>query len=503
MGNCSSLWGLIMKFKVKKIDIESDSSKVIINREDAKELGIHVSDRIKIEDDGKSFTGVVETTIELVDPGELGVTNRLNDLGEYVDLSIASKPESVNYIRKKLDGNDLESEEIDRIVRDIYKDKLNDIELGAYVSSIYVNDLCREEIINLTKSMVDVGDVLEWDENFIADKHSIGGVPGNRVTPVVVPIVAAAGLKIPKTSSRAITSPSGTADSLEVFCDVEFSVQEIKRIVNKTNGCMVWGGSVDLSPVDDKIIRAEHPLTLDPYGQVIASVLSKKKSTGSNHIVIDIPYGEGSKVAKFSKAKQMAKDFKLVGSDLGMNIECTITRGDQPIGKGIGPVPEAKDILNVLEGKGPKDLRLKSLRLSEVILDLADSNQSAEKILDNGNALEKFRQIIKAQNGDPNIRIEDLEDGKHIEEIRSTESGVVTHIDNKLISEIASRAGAPKDKRSGIYLHQKVGDRVSKDEVLYSIHAEKKDKLKKSIEFSKKVKETRVRDKDESLISRV
>jgi AMP phosphorylase len=285
-----------MRFEVRRIDIGTETPTVLLHRRDADELGANPLDRIVIRSDDGTVTGIVEVTEKLVDEGVLGATERLGYLEGEVEVSLAPKSGSVGCIRRKLEDNEWERDEIRRLVRDIDRNALNDIELGAYVSAVYANGLSMEETLSLTEEMTGVGDTLEWNDSVVADKHSIGGVAGNRVTPVVIPIVAAAGVKIPKTSSRAITSPAGTADTLEVFCDVEFSKRRIQEIVEETNGCMVWGGSVDLSPVDDRIIRAEHPLSIDPEGQVIASVLSKKKSAGSTHLVLDIPYGEGSKV---------------------------------------------------------------------------------------------------------------------------------------------------------------------------------------------------------------
>ena len=492
-----------MQLEVRQIDMETKSPTVILYDEDAEELGVKPLDRIQIHNEGDTVVGIVETTGELVSKGEIGVTSNLSGLSGDVGVSLAPKPESVYFIRKKLDDRGLDEDEIDRIVRDINENRLNDIELGAYVSAIYTNGLSMEEIVNLTRSMVNVGDVVEWDSSFVADKHSIGGVAGNRVTPIIVSIIAAADILIPKSSSRAITSPAGTSDTVEVLCDVEFGINKIREIVDKTNGCMVWGGSVNLSPVDDKIIRAEYPLSLDPYGQVLASVLSKKKSTGSTHVVIDIPYGEGTKVTNLSKAKEMAEDFKYVGNQLDMEVECAITRGDQPIGNGIGPVLEAKDVLKVLKGEGPEDLRIKSLRLTEILLDMAKSNKNAEEILDSGKALKKFKEIIEAQNGDPNVEPEDLELGEYKNHIRSPDDGEVTHIDNELISEIAGRAGAPKDKKSGIYLHKKEGEEVREGEKLYTIYSEKKEKLEEALNLTEKVEEVRVREKNESLVKKI
>lgn len=491
-----------MEMKTKKIDMETKTPRVVLNEKDAKELGANPLDRVEIQHEEQNVIGIVDITENMVESGEIGVTRRLSYIDGGVDVSLAPKPDSVAYIRRKLNDNELSREMIDAIIGDINENRLSDIELGAYVSSIYSNSFSMDETIHLTESMTEAGEVMEWETDVVADKHSIGGVAGNRVTPIIVPIIAAAGITIPKTSSRAITSPAGTADTMEVLCDVAFSLDEISDIVNETGGCMVWGGSVNLSPVDDKIIRAEHPLSIDPDGQVLASVLSKKRSAGSTHVVIDIPYGEGSKVEDLDVAREMAYDFKKVGNHIGMNIVCTITKGSEPIGRGIGPILEAQDVIKVLNGEGPEDLRLKSIRLADALFELCEVDENASDILDAGDALDKFQEMIEAQNGDPDVTVDDLEPGDETHHVHANRTGVVTHINNEIISAVARRAGAPKDQGAGIYLHTKVGDEVDEEEPLFTIYAENPDKLQEAVELLDGREAVRVRNRREPLIER-
>ncbi|WP_435157446.1 AMP phosphorylase [Haladaptatus sp. DFWS20] len=492
-----------MEFTTEEIDIGTQTPTVLLNSTDASELGVHPLDRIWIRHGDRVITGIVEITDELVHSGVLGVTQPLGHITGDVEVSIAPRPDSVAYLTKKLNDIELEMNEIDAIVRDINQDRLNDVELSAFVSGVYANGLSREEMMCLTTCMVNVGETIEWGGGSIVDKHSIGGVAGNRVTPIVVPIVAAAGLTIPKTSSRAVTSAAGTADTMEVFCDVEFSVKEIKAIVDETNGCMVWGGAVNLSPVDDKIIRAETPLSLDPPGQVIASVLSKKKSAGATHVVIDIPYGEGAKVESLPEAREMAEDFSRVGKNLGLKIDCAITRGEQPIGRGIGPVLEARDVLSVLEGAGPRNLRVKSERLAQVLLDAAGVDKTAADLIETGQADSKFREIISTQNGDPDISLESLDPGTYDSRIPANQNGVVTHIDNRQVNELARRAGAPKDLQAGVSLHCRVGDELQSGDDLFTIYAEKEEKLEQALLFVDDEKPVRVLPPNEALIEQM
>jgi AMP phosphorylase len=290
---------------------------------------------------------------------------------------------------------------------------------------------------------------------------------------------------------------------MEVFCDVEFSLEEIKTIVDQTNGCMVWGGAVNLSPVDDKIIRAETPLSLDPPGQVIASVLSKKRSAGATHVVVDIPYGEGAKVESLSEAREMAEDFTRVGKNLGMEIECAITRGEQPIGRGIGPVLEARDVLSVLKGAGPRDLRVKSERLAQVLLDAAEVAETATNLIETGQAATKFREIIAAQNGDPDISLDELTPGSYESTIQASSGGIVTHIDNRQMNELARRAGAPKDHEAGVLIHCQVGEEVHHSDDLFTIYAEKEEKLEQALSYVEGAQPIRLLAPDEALIEQI
>jgi AMP phosphorylase len=300
---------------------------------------------------------------------------------------------------------------------------------------------------------------------------------------IVVPIVAAAGLTMPKTSSRAITSPAGTADTMEVLAKVEFDINQLKEIVASAGGCIVWGGAVKLAPADDKIIHVEYPLSIDPEGQVLASVMAKKKSIDADYLVVDIPVGKGAKIEDMNEAQQLASKFIELGRRLDIKTECLVTDGSAPIGRGIGPALEARDVLEVLSGNGPTDLANKSIELAGVLFELCGKvpkgggMKYASEILSTGKAEKKMRDIIKAQCGDHNIKASDIKIGKHSFDVLSTTKGRIRLIDNKLISRVARAAGAPKDKGAGVYLHAVVGDEVEVGQKLFTIYSEVKDKL--------------------------
>ena len=496
-----------MQLTAESIDIGTRRPIVLLHRSDAGTLGVRPLDRVEIYRDGETTIGIVKVTDDLLEPGRIGVTHGLPDVSGPVEVLPAPHPESVSSIRRKLDGIELDGPELATIVADIHGDRLSDVELAAYVTGNYVNGLSLAETTQLTEHMIEAGERLSWDVDVVVDKHSIGGVAGNRVTPILVSIVAAAGLTIPKTSSRAVTSPAGTADTMEVFSPVEFSRNEIRRIVGETGGCVVWGGAVDLSPVDDEMIRAQSPLSLDPPGQVIASVLSKKVSAGSTHVVVEIPYGEGAKVSDIEEARDLAADFEHVGAHFDLELECAITRGSEPVGCGIGPVLEARDILEVLEGEGPDDLRRKSIGLADVLFELvADETDvgpgSARELLDSGAALETFRDIVSAQGGNPDVTTSDLEPGPETETVSARRSGVVTDVSNTDVNRLAWHAGAPGDRGAGLYIHRCVGEEVSVGDDLYTIYAETDLKLERAVDYAEGRTIVNVADPGEVLIER-
>ncbi len=497
-----------LELKTRCLDLHSNYPIIVLNDEDARELGVHASDRVIVKYNGREDVVIVETTSRLVSRGEAGLSRDLLECGFSPDTVVkirpTTRPSSIDIIKKKLRGEELSEEECYQIIDDITRDVLNDIEMGAYVAAVTAHDYSMRELAAITKRMVETGYRFEWDDDIVADKHSIGGVPGNRVTPIVVPVIASLGIKMPKTSSRAITSPAGTADTLKVWTRVDFSAEEIKEIVNDVGACMVWGGAVDVAPADDKIIRAEYPLSIDPEGQLIASVMAKKSAIGAKFLVVDIPFGPGTKVETLEKAERLARKFKELGSLLGIETRCTITRGEQPIGFGVGPVLEAMDIMSVLKGGGPDDLREKALDICGVLLSMMErgDRETARVALDSGRALEKFREIIKRQGGDPDKNLEEML-GSHRLLFRAVRAGRVTRIDNRAIGMIARTAGSPVDKGAGVKIYRKVGDLVKEGDLLFEVYAEKEFKMVAARELAKKLEPVEIESERRILVEEV
>ncbi len=498
-----------MKFKVKDMDIGTGGASVVtLNYKDARELDVHPMDRVLVKKGRKSTVAVLDIaeSKRAVPQGKIGlfeeVLHALNvKEGDFVEAIIQKKPVSVSYIRKKLDGKMLSYNETYEIVKDIVNDKLTDIELTSYVSANYTRGMSMKEIVHLTNAMTATGTVLKLNSRPVVDLHSIGGVPGNRTTLIVVPLLAAAGLIVPKTSSRAITSPAGTADTMEVLCKVAFPLGRLHSIIKKTGAFIIWGGAVNLAPADDKIIRVEHPLSIDAEGQMLASIMAKKSSVSATHLLMDIPIGEGSKVGLGSKVKNrkkalhLKKQFEKLSKKLKIKIKFMITDGSQPVGNGIGPALEARDCIWILQKNknGPEDLKLKSLRMAEEILEFAGKAEKgkglemAERLLENGSAYKKFQEMVLAQEG-RKINAGRIPLGKYAKGIISSKKGIVKSIDNITISKIARTAGAPTDLGAGVYLFKHKKDIVVKGDKLFIIYSESKRKLDYAVEIARNLR---------------
>ena len=406
--------------------------------------------------------------------------------GEEVDVIYSNKPDSVRSIRRKMDGERLAREEIESVVVDILDNKLSKIEISAWLTALYINGMDIDEIADFTKAMAHTGDIIKFDRQPVFDFHSFGGVPGNKITPIVVSIVAAAGVMIPKMSSRAISSACGTSDFVETFCDVEIDADSVKRISEETGGLFAWGGGMNIAPVDDLVIKIEHPLGINPRAQMLASIMSKKVAIGANYLLVDIPTGTGTKVPTIEVARSYARDLMDLGERLDMHIECAITYADQPVGSAVGPILEARECISILEGsKHPSSVIEKACDCAGIILDMAGipgGTAKAKEILESGAAYRKFMEIVVAQGGRPDLKSTDLVPGKFSEDIVASKSGYVHTIHNKDIVAIAKASGAPNDKGAGLIINKKTGQRVEAGEVLFTIYADNEAKLRRARE---------------------
>jgi len=400
------------------------------------------------------------------------------------DGMVDLKQAALEAIRKKLVGKRLSYKEYYAIIDQIARGGIGDVVTAYFAAVGFTRGFTREELYYLTKAMVETGEKLSF-KGVVADKHSVGGVPGYRTTLIIVPIIAAAGFKIPKTSSRAITSPAGTADVMEVLADVSFSLKRIKTIVKKVGGCMIWGGTVHLAPADDEIIEVERAISFESYDKIIASVLAKKIAVGATHLVIDIPYGKDNKVKNKTDADLLEKKFIYIARRFDIKVVVEKALINWPLGNGIGPVLEARDCLRVLQQKNNRsvDLEARALHLAGSLLELCGQRRNlARQLLVNGQAFKKMREIIAIQGGNSNIDSEELKPARMESKLQSAESGRVKRIENRNIVRLCRLLGTPKDKKAGIYLQKKPGEKVKKGENLFFMYSSDKMRLERAKE---------------------
>ena len=396
------------------------------------------------------------------------------DEGADARIEQARPPASLEAVRRKIDGDTLSDSEISAIVRDVAAHRYSPMEIAAFLVAC-AGFMSTQETLSLTRSMVEVGNRLHWDAPLVVDKHCIGGIPGNRTSMIVVPIVAAHGLICPKTSSRAITSPSGTADTMGVLANVDLTERQMADIIGTEKAFLAWGGRVELSPADDVLISVERPLRLDTFEQMVASIISKKVAAGSTHLVIDIPVGPTAKVRSQTDAVRLRKLFEYVARHLGLVTTIVLSDGSQPVGRGVGPFLEARDVMAVLhnEDDAPADLREHAVTLAGHMLEFDPAlgggrgYARALELLASGAALAAMARIIDAQG---RRQVQPMV-GPHRFDVVASGPGVVRQIDCERIARIARLAGAPMDEGAGIDLFCKVGAPVSTGEPLYRIHA--------------------------------
>lgn len=489
----TSLSGLTLKY----LGINTYKDPVIYMRDDChicKSEGFTAQGRVRVTLNKQSIVATLNTvSTNLLRHNEASLSEYAWNLlsakeGDRITVTHPKPLESLSYIRSKIYGHELKAKETKRIISDLIKGELSDINIAMFIAASGDDRLSQKEVVDLTRAMVETGEHLTWPSDLVVDKHCIGGLPGNRTTPIVVAIAAAFGLMIPKTSSRAITSPAGTADTMEVFTNVDLDLAAMRRVVEQENGCLVWGGSMGLSPADDLLIRIERTADLDSEGQMVASILSKKIAAGSNRIVIDIPIGTTAKVRSIEGAEKLKRLLKSIAKEFDLDVKIIFSDGSQPVGRGIGPALEAADVLAVLQSaqSAPPDLRDRALTLAGHVIEFSpmvpqgQGIHIARDILDSGRALRKFHAICHAQGG-----MRDIPVAPFTHTIESSVSGTVINIDNRNISRVAKLAGAPEAKAAGIELLAPLNAIVAKSQPLFKIHAETRGQLQYALNFFK------------------
>ncbi len=442
--------------------------------------------------DREIFATLYQVSSEILAVDEAGLSEaaweRLKvSEGERITARHPNTVESLSRVRSRIYGHRLDEAALRSILVDVVAGRYSDVHLASFITACSAFPLDQTETIALTRAMVEVGEQLSWPVKLIVDKHSVGGLPGNRTTPIVVAIVAALGLTMPKTSSRAITSPAGTADTMETLAPVDLQIQEIRRVVEEESGCIVWGGSVKLSPADDILIRIERALELDAEGQLVASVLSKKIAAGTSHLVLDVPVGPTAKVRSAEAAKTLSARLAAVADVFGLRTTIVLSDGMQPVGRGIGPALEAHDVLAVLQQStgAPNDLRRRACTLAGALLELGghatqgEGETLAERTLADGRAWTKFQRICEAQGG---MRVPPV--ARQRRPLSATRSGRIDVLNNRKLAKLAKLAGAPDVKAAGIEMHVRLGDPVRAGDPLCTVHAETRGGLEYALDYA-------------------
>lgn len=483
--------------RLKRLGVDTHDHAVIFMRRDChvcRAEGFSAHTRVLISTGEKSLIATINlVTGDLLAQGEASLSetawNRLGAKeGQSIHVSHSQPLDSLSRVRGKVYGASLSDYELGLIMRDIVAGRYSDIHLSAFITACAAGGLNRNEVIGLTRAMVSAGERMDWGRTPIVDKHCVGGLPGNRTTPIIVSIVAACGLTMPKTSSRAITSPAGTADTMETLAPVDLDIAAMRRVVENEGGCVVWGGSVDLSPADDTLIRVERALDLDSEGQLIASVLSKKIAAGSTHVVIDVPVGPTAKVRGAAEADALERGLQDAAQALGLAVRIVRTDGRQPVGRGIGPALEARDVLAVLQGSlsAPLDLKTRAVTLAGDLLELGGAAGKgmgaamAEATLASGHGWAKFQAICEAQGGMHTPPVAAFQ-----EPVLAHESGRITDVDNRRLAMAAKLAGAPESKAAGLEFQVSLDEEVEKNAPLFTVHSETRGELSYALDYVK------------------
>jgi thymidine phosphorylase len=484
------------RLPLRRLGIDTYQEPVLYMHRDChvcRSEGFEAQSRVEVALNGRTIVATLNVVNgDFLSPGEAGLSEAAWRLlhareGDVAALHHPAPLESLGHIRAKVYGRRLGPAAFDAVIADAAAGRYSDLQLAAFVTACAGDHLDLDETISLTRSMVGVGERLHWGPGLVMDKHCVGGLPGNRTTMIIVPIVAACGLRMPKTSSRAITSPAGTADTMETLAPVDLDIAHIRRVVERTGGCIVWGGAVRLSPADDVLIRVERPLDLDSQGQLVASVLSKKVAAGSTHVLIDMPVGLTAKVRSTEAAAQLGRALEQVGNALGLRVRVMQTEGSAPVGRGIGPSLEARDVLSVLrrQSQAPADLARRALALTGDILEFGGvvapggGFAMATAVLEDGRAWAKFQEICEAQGGlrEPPV-------APHRQPLPAPRNGTVIAIDNRRLARIAKLAGAPKAPSAGIDMHVQLGAVVEHGAPLFTLHAATPGELAYALEYA-------------------
>ena len=396
---------------------------------------------------------------------------------------------AIDVIRKKRDGIELSRDEIEGLITAYTDGKIPDYQVSAWLMAVVLKGMTRPETAALTDAMLHSGEVLDLSSLPArkVDKHSTGGV-GDKTSLVLAPLVAAAGIAVPMISGRGLGHTGGTLDKLEAIpgFNVNLSVTEFRRVLEKS-GCAMIGQTAEIAPADRKLyaLRDVTGTVESPY-LICASIMSKKLAEGIDALVLDVKTGSGAFMKSEKDAAFLAELMVETGERMGKKVVALITDMDQPLGNKIGNALEVVEVVEVLRGGGPDDLRNLCLELAgwmlhlgEVARTVAEGKQQSAKLISSGKALEKFREMVELQDGDARV-IDDakkLPQAKHTLQVSSAKAGYVASMQCEQIGTACVILGGGRERKEdsvdpavGIVLHKKVGDRVAAGEALATVY---------------------------------
>ena len=421
----------------------------------------------------------------------------------------------LDIIEKKRDKKELTKEEIEFFVNGYTKEEITDYQASALVMAIYINGMTNEETTNLTLAMAHSGEILDLSklDKTIVDKHSTGGV-GDKVSLILLPLVASFGVPVAKMSGRGLGFTGGTVDKLESIPGYKTDIDINKFVQNVENiGISMISQTLNLAPADKKLYSLRDSIAcVESIPLIASSIMSKKIASGADKIVLDVTVGSGAFMKDLKSAEKLAKEMIEIGKLAKRETVSVITNMDEPLGRSVGNSLEVKEAIEALRGNILEDVKevvlalgSSMLKLAGVEKDLEIAKKMLEENINNGKPYEKFLELVKNQDGDITYiaDIDNLEETKYIEPIYSEKTGYIYGINAKEIGKLACYLGAGRvtkedkiDKSVGIELLKKVGDRVSKDEVIAYLHINKpehvdiaKNKIKEIIKIGKEKQE--------------
>jgi len=486
--------------KTKFVDLhDGEDLTALLNEEQAREYGIRAMDKVSLFYNGEEIVLDVNLTHKYVDHNEVGITKDVREkyeipAGEKVSIRYTSTTATaVDALRKAIQWGKLSYNETRAIMKDISENRFTDTLITYYSAVGFFKKATDNELYEMAKAMAETGEMLHFD-GIVADKHCMGWVPGNETTMIMIPLLASLGIKMPKTFSKSITTPAATGECVNVLMDISFSKKEIENLVKKNNCCLVWGGGLDLAPADEKLIKVAYPLSMQSYSRTVVSIMAKKYAMGINHSLIDIPVGPTAKVPDLKTAKRLKKKYEYVGKKLGMKVCVELTEAKEPIGAGVGPHLQVREVLRVLQQHElrPMDLQTKALHLSAKVIELVgmakgkEAYRIAEQQLVSGNARKKMQEIIIAQWGKkPAIKSEELSLGEYKKEIKADKEWMISAIDLKLVNLVTRSLWSPLDAEAGLYLEKKLNDHVRNGDILYVMYANDESKITMALDLLK------------------